>query len=125
RSSPSTVAGVSMKTVAMPPAPEPAKSKSSRPGSGSATSSAPTEAQWFVRYEEAGKVKVGKMSVPQVLQALRSDKLNEKAQASMNAKGPFLPLAQIPLFEAEAKKMLVRRRTQSRDTNLANQYEKL
>ena len=43
----------------------------------------------------------------------------------MNAKGPFLPLAQIPVFEEEAKKMLTRSQVKSRETNLAAAYEQI
>lgn len=70
-------------------------------------------------------MKVGKMTAPQILQAIKSDKFNAKTQASPNAKGPFLPLVQIPVFEDETKKMLARQQAQSRDNNLAAEYEKL
>jgi serine/threonine-protein kinase len=122
----STVAGAGMKTVTMPGA------KTMVPAAGGAAKSGPApapvkqEVQWFVRYEDAdGKTKVSKMSVGQMLAGLKTDKLGEKTQASLQAKGPFLPLVQIPVFEDEARKMLVRRKSQSRDNNLAKEYEKL
>lgn len=80
---------------------------------------------WFVKYEEGGKVKVSQLTAPVILQSLKSDRFNEKVQASPNAKGPFLPLAQIPLFEAEVRRMLTRQQASSRNANLASQYEKL
>ncbi|MCA8997362.1 MAG: serine/threonine protein kinase [Planctomycetaceae bacterium] len=81
---------------------------------------------WYVKHESsAGKVKVGKMTTPQILTAMKTDKLNLKTQASLNAKGPFRPLAQIPVFEDEAKRMLVRTQTNTRNNNLAAEYDKL
>lgn len=126
RSSPSSASG--QKTMTSPfektrvADAEPARKKSSGPSS---TSKSP-EAAWFVRYEgDDGKAKVSKMSTPQVLQGIKSDKLNARTQAAVSSKGPFLPLAQIPVFEADARKMLTRQTAKSRDTNLAAQYEKL
>lgn len=82
-------------------------------------------ASWYVKYESGGQTKVGKMTAAQIQTAIKTDKLGLKAQASLNAKGPFLPLSQIPVFEAEAKKMLVRGQAAARDNNLAKEYEKL
>lgn len=120
----STVGGMSTRTMSSSHSttlPPPQEAKLSRSGPPAVL----PDTQWFVRYEEKGKLKVAKMSVPQLLQLLKTDNLSEKAQASLHAKGPFLPLVQIPVFEDEAKKMLVRRRAQARDHNLAKEYEKL
>ncbi|WP_437223753.1 serine/threonine-protein kinase [Planctomicrobium sp. SH661] len=129
RSSPSMVTGTGMGNRTMPipargaqtPAAAPAPKATKTPG----TSLPGADVQWFVRYEENGKVKVAQMAVPAIMQSMKSDRFNEKAQASQHAKGPFIPLAQIPVFESEARKMLARRHSNARDTNLAAQYEKL
>ena len=95
----------------------------SRPGRAPA---AKPDSQWFVKYVGSkGQVQVGKMSAAQVLQAIKSDKLNERSQACLKSKGPFLPLIQIPVFEAEARKMVTRQRASARDSNLESQYKKL
>lgn len=105
---------VGMKTVATPPKPKSNK-QPSRSSSGT----------WYVKHEGSSGMKVGKMTAPQILQAIKSDKFNARTQAAPNAKGPFLPLVQIPVFEDESKKMLARQQAQSRDNNLAAEYEKL
>ena len=72
-----------------------------------------------------GKPKIGKMTVGQVLAAMRTDKLDPKSQASPTSNGPFLPLAQIPVFEGEASRMLTRMKTKVRGQSLASEYSKL
>lgn len=105
-----------------PTPPPPANSAAKRTAS---LGSVGSETQWFVRYEEGGKVKVARMATPVIAQSLKTDRFNEKTQASQHAKGPFLPLAQIPVFESEARRMLTRQQNSARNTNLAAQYEKL
>jgi serine/threonine protein kinase len=103
--------------------PMPAKT---HPGSGSGPKE-PTlpNVQWFVRYEENGKVKVAQMASNVILQSLKADRFNERTQVSQHAKGPFLPIVQVPVFEGEARRMLTRQAANARNTNLAQQYEKL
>ncbi len=85
-----------------------------------------TTSEWYIRYEGSdGKVQVGKMSAPQVTQAIKTDKFNAKTQAAVSSKGPFLPLTQVPVFEDEARKMLTRQQASSRNNNLASEYAKL
>lgn len=96
---------------------KPRKAKSERGGEST---------KWFVKHEGSnGKVQIGKMTASQVLQAMKSDKLNMKTQVSVEAKGPFLPLAQVALFEGEAKRMLTRQAMNAKETSLAAEYEKL
>ncbi len=81
---------------------------------------------WYVkRVDSSGKIKIGKMTTVQILAGIKGDKLGPQAQAAIAAKGPFLPLAQIPVFEDEAKKMLTRNQAKMRGTNLAAEYEKI
>lgn len=80
---------------------------------------------WYVQTEEAGKIKVGKMTTAQVLTALKQDRLGEKTRASTTSKGPFNPLAQIPVFEDETRKMLTRKAAAARSQDLAKQYNQL
>ncbi len=90
------------------------------------SSSTGSDGKWFVKHEGSdGKIKIGKMTTPQIIQAIKTDKLNMKTQVSMKSKGPFLPLAQVPVFEGDAKRMLTRQHSQSKDRSLAAEYEKL
>lgn len=102
------------------------RTKPKRPSDASLNSTSKKDSKWFVKYEGSDKkVQIGKMTAPQILQAMKADKLNLKTQVAMNAKGPFLPLAQVPVFEDEAKKMITRQQAKSRNTSLASEYEKL
>jgi hypothetical protein len=65
------------------------------------------------------------MSTAQVLQLMKSDRLDLKTQAAVSTKAPFLPLAQIPVFVDEAKKMVTRQTVKSRDRSLAAEYAKI
>lgn len=124
-----TLAGNSL---ASSPAPAAKKSPATSPkrsqaqsSSGSASTS-DSSAKWFVKHEGSeGKIQIGKMTVPQILQAMKGDKLNLKTQVAMNAKGPFLPLSQVPVFEDEARRMVTRQTANAKNTSLANEYEKL
>ncbi|MCA8994658.1 MAG: serine/threonine protein kinase [Planctomycetaceae bacterium] len=97
------------------------------PSIGSASSSSgASSGEFYVRYAgKDGKVKVGKMPVGKILQGIRTDAFGETTQAAVNAKGPFLPLIQIPVFEDEARKMLTRQTANTRNQGLAAEYEKL
>lgn len=82
--------------------------------------------KWYVKAESSdGKVKIGKMTTPQILQAMKIDKLNARTQIASNSKGPFLPIAQIPVFEDEARRMITRQTAQAKNRSLAGEYEKL
>ncbi|WP_437185096.1 serine/threonine protein kinase [Planctomicrobium sp. SH668] len=83
------------------------------------------DAVWYVRYDEAGTPKIAKMTQQAIIQSLISDRFTEKIQASQQSKGPFIPMAQIPVFEGEVRRMLARQSANARNTNLAAQYEKL
>ncbi len=131
-SSPSKVTSVGMQTVAgdRPRKPKSKSSTASLKGSSGSTpslsDSSSSDGKWFVKHEgSSGKVKIGKMTTAQVVSAMKTDKLNLKTQVAMQAKGPFLPLAQVPVFEDEAKKMLTRQQSGAKDRSLAAEYEKL
>lgn len=82
--------------------------------------------EWYVKLpDDSGKPKVGKMTAAQILTAIKGDKMSPKAQVAITAKGPFLPLAQVPVFEDATRKMLTRTKVNQRDTNLAAEYEKI
>jgi len=122
-----TAAGMGGRTVPLPPRPgqvsSSLQSKVNTPAAHGG--STPPDAMWFVRYEEAGKIKVAQMPSAVVIQSLKSDRFNEKAQVSQRPKGPFLPLVQVPVFEGEARRMLTRQQANARNTNLAAQYNQL
>jgi serine/threonine-protein kinase len=81
---------------------------------------------WYVRHTGSdGHLKVSKMSAPQVLQLLKSDRLDLKTQAAVSSKAPFLPLAQIPVFQDEALRLVTRQRAKAREHSLAAAYEKI
>ena len=119
---PATAAGgirnLAATTVAAP--------RSQTPAKPAASPKPATTAIWYVRYTSSdGQVKIGKMAPAQVLAGIKSDKFNAQTQAAVNSKGPFLPLAQIPVFEDDARKMLTRQQASHRNNNLAAEYEKL
>lgn len=121
-SSPSRVTSIGMNTVS---GVKPKAEIDPKPKQSDSSTNVP-DGKWFVKYEGSnGKVKIGKMTAPQIIQAIKSDKLNLKTQVSLKSKGPFLPLAQVPVFEGDAKKMLTRQKSHSKDRNLAAEYEKL
>ena len=81
---------------------------------------------WFIKGpDETGRIKVSKMTTVQVLAGLKADKIGPKAQASQQAQGQFVPLAQIPAFEDETRKMLTRTRAANRDQGLAAAYQQI
>ncbi|SFJ05813.1 serine/threonine protein kinase [Planctomicrobium piriforme] len=90
-----------------------------------ATLMAKPDSQWYVKYEENGKVKAERLTAIQVLSGLKSDKFNERTQASVQPKGPYLPLAQIPVFDEEARKMIVRQQAAQKNAQLKSEYDKL
>jgi serine/threonine-protein kinase len=84
------------------------------------------DGEWFVRHTGSdGQPKISKMSTAQVIQMMKSDRLDMKTQAAISAKGPFLPLAQIPVFQDESKKLVTRQSVKSRDISLAAEYAKI
>jgi serine/threonine-protein kinase len=84
------------------------------------------EGTWYLRYRDPkGETKVGKMKAEQIVRLVKSDQIDETATASLDSKGPFLPLAQIPVFEDEAKKMLMRQGVKRREKSLASTYAKI
>ncbi len=82
---------------------------------------------WYVRHtDSAGKTKVSRMSTQQIKQAMKSDQLDLRTRITRDPKqGDFLPLAQIPVFEDEAKRMVTRVKSQRRDDSLAEAYKKI
>ncbi len=84
------------------------------------------EGIWYVRYRDThGQTKIAKMKAEQVVRLIKSDQIDETATAAVNSKGPFLPLAQIPVFEDEAQKMLTRQGVKKKDRSLASTYAKI
>ncbi len=85
-----------------------------------------SDGTWFVKHTDAaGKPNIGKMSTTQVLQCIRNDRFNERTQVSSNAKGPFLPLTQVPSFDDDIRKMLVRQQSANKSRSLADEYKKI
>jgi serine/threonine-protein kinase len=81
---------------------------------------------WYVKHDDgSGKAKVTKMSAAQVIQLMKSDRLDMKAQAAISAKAPFLPLAQIPVFAEESRKLVTRQAAKARNAGLAAQFAQI
>jgi serine/threonine-protein kinase len=87
---------------------------------------AASDSVWYVKHDDgAGKPKVTKMTTPQVLQLMKSDRLDMKTQAAVSPKSPFLPLAQIPVFAEESRKLVTRQSTNAKKASLAAEFAKI
>jgi eukaryotic-like serine/threonine-protein kinase len=81
---------------------------------------------WYVRHtDKSGKTKVSKMSTNQVLQGMRSEQLDLKTRVSRDPKNGFVPLAQFPVFEDEANRMVARTQASQRQRDLSDAYKKI
>lgn len=81
---------------------------------------------WYVRHtDKSGNTKISKMSTQQILQGMRADALDLKARVSREPKDGFVPLAQFPVFEDEATRMVTRVRSQKRQHDLADAYSQI
>ncbi len=81
---------------------------------------------WYVKYEDTtGGFRTSKMTRGQILQGLKSDKLTLKTRVSRTKEKDFVPVGQIPVFEAEANKAVTRIQASRRETNLASAYAKI
>jgi eukaryotic-like serine/threonine-protein kinase len=56
---------------------------------------------------------------------MKSDRLDMKAQAAVSVKAPFLPLAQIPVFADESRKLVTRQTSKARNAGLAAQFAQI
>ncbi len=84
------------------------------------------DGMWYVKHvDAAGKPNISKMSTPQVTQGIRSDRFNERTQVAQTAKGPFRPLTQVPAFDDDTRKMLVRQQSANKSRSLADEYKKI
>jgi serine/threonine-protein kinase len=82
--------------------------------------------KWYVRHSDAhGKPTVSHWTTAQVLQAMKSDRLDASARIARDPKQPFVPFAQFPQFAAESHKLATRTKTKSKDHQLKNQYAKI
>jgi serine/threonine-protein kinase len=92
----------------------------------SRTLQTPADNVWYVRYtDSSGKIKVSKMAAPQILQAMKQDKLDLSTRVSRERMGEFLPFSQVPVFEEEARRMATRQQARKREQNLASAYAKI
>jgi hypothetical protein len=92
----------------------------------SASATADSSDRWYVRYADAhGKPTVSRWTTAQVVQAMKSDKLDISARIARDPKDPFLPFAQFPEFSAESHKLATRTKSKSKEKSLANQYAKI
>ena len=126
RSSAPTVANM-RNTMAAPAAPASRglASTQATPPSASKTQVG-TDGTWYVKQvDAAGKLNISKMSTQQVVVSIRTDRFNERTQVSASAKGPFVALTQLPQFDDDTRKMLVRQQSASKSRSLADEYKKI
>jgi serine/threonine-protein kinase len=117
-----TMVGSATTAARIPSRPEPATSaeEAARPRE------AVSDGVWYVKHDDGGgKTKVTKMSTAQVLQLMKSDRLDMKAQAAVSTKAPFLPLAQIPVFADESRKLVTRQSAKAKNAGLAAQFAQI
>jgi serine/threonine-protein kinase len=65
------------------------------------------------------------MSTQQILQGMRSNSLDIKTRVSRDPQDSFVPLAQFPVFEDEANRMVTRLQQQRRTDQIADAYKKI
>jgi hypothetical protein len=82
--------------------------------------------RWYVRHTDGhGKPTVSRWTTAQVLQAMKSDRLDAGARIARDTKDPFLPFAQYPEFAAESHKLATRTKSKAKEHSLAGQYAKI
>ncbi len=82
------------------------------------------DGSWYVKtVDAAGKPNIAKLSTAQLTQAIRTDRMNERTTVAETAKGPFKPLTQVPAFEDETRKMLIRQQSASKSRSLADEFK--
>lgn len=117
-----TMVGSATMAAKLPPKPAPATSAEDAARSREVVS----DGVWYVKHDDGGgKTKVTKMSTAQVLQLMKSDRLDMKAQAAISVKAPFLPLAQIPVFADESRKLVTRQVAKAKNAGLAAQFAQI
>ena len=124
----SAASGVSAPSRASGVAASPAARTAAAPARTAASTSPATpstEGTWFVKMVRDGSPTIVKMTAAQVLTAIKADKLDSSTQIAANAKGPFLPLPQVPAFEDAARKMLTRQHANAKSRSLAGEIAKL
>jgi serine/threonine-protein kinase len=90
------------------------------------TREAVSDGVWYVKHDDgAGQSKVTKMTTAQILQLMKADRLDIKAQAAVSAKATFLPLAQIPVFAEESRKLVGRQTARAKNKSLAAQFAQI
>jgi len=114
------------------PATSPKKRSTHKPDRKQTTASSRRSTQetsgdvWYVKYTDStGRIRTSKMTREQIRQGLKSDKLGLKTRVARSSKGEFLPVAQIPVFEADANKAVTRIQASRRENNTANAYAKI
>jgi len=124
----------SASNIAPPPSPAARTQAASSRSSGTAAapgavpapaSTAAADGTWYVRVMKEGKATLSRMSTGQILAAIKTDKLDSATQVASSAKGPFLPLPQVPAFEDAARKMIGRQHANAKSRSLAGEYAKL
>lgn len=128
RGGPATVAGGNV-TLADDKAKASAKKRTSREDAeaSSAASGTGMAKQWFVRLPAAGgEVKLAKATTAQLVARIKAGKLDvAKTTIANQQTGPFLTLAQVPVFQEHLQKEAVNKRAEAQSQGLAAEFEKL
>lgn len=94
--------------------------------SGGGSAAGGKSGEWYVRHtDRTGKSKVSRMSTQQILQGMRSNSLDLKTRITRDPQDSFVPLAQFPVFEDEANRMVTRLQQQRRTDHIADAYKKI
>lgn len=126
RGGPATVASAGQTMADKPKA---AAKKSSREDAESSAAASGTgmSKQWFVRLpSQGGEVKLAKATTAQLVARIKSGKLDVAKTTIANSQtGPFLTLAQVPVFQQYLQKEAVNRRAEAKSQNLAEEFKRL
>lgn len=84
------------------------------------------EEKWFIKHTNVkGKLTISRMTSEQILQGLRGELIDLKAQAKGSMNAQFMPLASFPEFESIMKKRLVKAQTEGRSDYMRDMYKKI
>jgi len=81
------------------------------------------EAEWYVSFKTPdGKLHLKQLSTAQVVKAIKGGRLDAQAKAKRHKDDKMLPLAQFPEFVQHIEKLLVRQRSQKKQSRLQEMF---
>ena len=83
-----------------------------------------TEQQWIVQYRTSqGKDTIGKFTTMQILQALKSGTIDQKARAKKNVSDQFMPIGYFPEFEKVVEGRLIKDKADQKAGDMKSLYK--